>query len=90
MLFRSPESEPKGSAEAAQDVGKKKLEEMNRAIQEAKKSGPVMASPEQIQYIIDNADDENYVKAMQAFGENLERMTAAQANALIKRIEKAG
>ena len=85
-----PESEPKGSAEAAQDVGKKKLEEMNRAIQEAKKSGPVMASPEQIQYIIDNADDENYVKAMQAFGENLERMTAAQANALIKRIEKAG
>ena len=80
-----PESEPKGSTEAAQDVGKKKLEEMNK--QAAALKGP--ATEEQRKYIIDHADDETYVKAMTAFGENLETMTAAQANKLIARIKES-
>ena len=84
---------PRGSAEAAQEAGKKKLEELNRQMEEAAqkpRSGPQMASDEQMQYIRDNADDETYLKAMTAFGANLEKMTAAQANKLIERIKKAG
>ena len=49
-----------------------------------------MAAPGQIEYIKENADDETYLKAMQAFGTNLENMTAKQAEKLIDRIQKAG
>ena len=82
---------PRGTAEAAQEAGQKKLEEINRKLaQTAQKSssGPRMASDEQLAYIRKNADDETYTKAMQAFGADLENMTAAQANKLIARIKE--
>lgn len=45
-----------------------------------------MATADQIQYIIDNADDATYQSAMEAFGANLEKMTFKQAIALMGRI----
>lgn len=45
-----------------------------------------MATNEQIKYIIDNADDNTYQNAMEAFGPELERMTYKQAVALMGRI----
>ena len=91
------ESEPRqkddiparGSQQAAQEAGKKKLEELAKSA-EKPSSGPTMAAPGQIEYIKENADDETYLKAMQAFGTNLENMTAKQAEKLIDRIQKAG
>jgi hypothetical protein len=47
------------------------------------------ATDEQKQYIKDKADDETYLKAMQAFGPDLEKMTKAQANKLIARIKES-
>ncbi len=84
---------PVGSAEAAQEAGKKKLEELNEKLEEARKNTPTgrqMATQEQIDYIKENADDETYLNAMQAFGAELEKMTAGQANKLIARIKKEG
>lgn len=84
---------PVGSVEAAQDAGKKKLEEIKAKQAEMAKtprSGPVPASEEQKAYIKEHADDETYVKAMEAFGYQLEKMTSAQANKLIARIKKEG
>lgn len=84
---------PVGSAEAAQEAGKKKLDELTAKMEEARKNAPTgrqMATQEQIAYIKENADDETYLNAMQAFGPYLEKMTAGQANKLISRIKKEG
>lgn len=86
---------PRGSAEAAQDAGQKKLEQLNSQYQETRQSAPQSpvkgpATAEQRQYIKDHADDETYVKAMNAFGADLESMTIAQANKLIARINGNG
>ena len=81
-----------GSSEAAQEAGQKKLEEIKAKQAEAAEkpaSGPKMATKEQVGYIKDHADDETYLKAMQAFGPELEKMTAAQASKLIDRIKGA-
>lgn len=81
-----------GSAEAAQEAGKKKMEQVNAQLA-ALQQNPVptvakgMASAEQIEYIKANADDETYLKAMEHFGPNLEKMTAIQAEKLITRIK---
>lgn len=45
-----------------------------------------MATKQQIEYISENADDELYMQSMNAFGENLERMTYKQAEKIIDRI----
>lgn len=85
-------SMPVGSAEAAQEAGHKKLEEINRKLEQAAQNparGAKMASDEQRAYIKANADSETYVMAMQAFGADLEKMTAAQANKLISRIKES-
>lgn len=80
-----------GSAEAAQEAGKKKMEQVNAQLA-ALQQNPAptvakgMASEEQIEYVKANADDETYLKAMEHFGANLERMTAIQAEKLITRI----
>lgn len=80
-----------GSAEAAQEAGRKKMEQVNAQLA-ALQQNPVptvakgMASPEQVEYIKANADDETYLKAMEHFGANLEKMTAIQAEKLITRI----
>lgn len=49
-----------------------------------------MATIDQIQYIIDNADDMTYQSAMEAFGANLEAMTYNQALRLMDRINQNG
>ena len=82
---------PVGSAEAAQEAGKKKLEELNQQMAKAAqkpRSAPQNPTQEQLDYIKANATDEMYLNAMQAFGPDLERMTAGQANKLIARIKE--
>lgn len=80
-IVDSPVSrKPSGTAEAAQAVGQKKLE----ALKASEKS---TATADQLAYIKANADDETYMKAMQAFGADLEQMTYIQAAKLIKRID---
>ena len=81
---------PRGTKEAAEEVGKAKLEQIN-----AKLAAPIegvakgWATEEQKEYIKAHADDETYVKAMEHFGTELEKMTAIQANKLIARIDAA-
>lgn len=86
---------PKGSTEAAQEAGEKRLRQIEaemaakRAADEPKPvKGP--ATDDQRAWIRDNADDETYINAMQAFGTDLERMTFGQASKLIKRIQDGG
>lgn len=76
---------PTGSTEAAQEVGRKKLEALKA--QEPDPVAKAYATDEQRAYIKEHADDETYLKAMQAFGADLENMTRAQANRLISRID---
>lgn len=83
---------PVGSAEAAQEAGKKKLEELNAKAAEAAKTprrAPTKPTQEQIDYIKANATDEMYLNAMQAFGPDLENMTYGQAAKLITRIKES-
>ena len=80
-----------GSREAAQEAGKKKLAEVESRI-EAAKNGD-MAAPGQVAFIKANLTEEE-LKARQAkFGDDLEKMTRAEAEkmvaALQKRIAKA-
>lgn len=82
---------PVGSAEAAQEVGQSKLEQVNAQLAALQQNpAPTVskgwATGEQIAYIIANADDETYLKAMEHFGANMEKMTAIQAEKLIARI----
>ena len=82
-----------GSAEAAKKAGEKKLEELNAKAEEARQKAAQTrgkATQIQIEYIKQHADDETYVKAMEAFGAELEKMTAAQADKLIARIKANG
>jgi len=82
-----------GSAEAAREAGQKKLEQIEAKMAEAAQkpaAGRQMASDEQKEYIKNNAPDDMYLNAMQAFGPYLEKMTVGQANKLIDRIKKAG
>ena len=76
----------KGSAEQAHDAGMKKLEQIKAAQAEQTKK---MATPDQIEFVKNNADDETYIAAMTAFGAELEKMTYGQAMTLIKRIKGA-
>lgn len=82
-----------GSVEAAQKAGNNRLNEIEQQMKEAAQKpaeSPVRgpATDEQKEYIKANADDETYLKAMQAFGPDLEKMTFAQANKLIARCKK--
>lgn len=93
-----PEEQPiprTGSAEAAQEAGQRRLKEIEQQLKEARESAPASpvkstATDEQIAYIRENADGKTLKSAMEAFGSNLERMTAGQANKLIGRIKGAG
>ena len=73
-----------GSAETAEDVGKAKLEQITEQMR--KVSDP--ATSEQIAFIKKNASDAMYEQAMTHFGIDLERMTAVQADKMIKRIKE--
>ena len=84
-----------GTQEAADEAGQKKLAEIDKQIEESKaekkpRGKAVLATDEQKDYIKKNADDETYVKAMQAFGFELENMTLGQATKLIERIDNGG
>ena len=81
-----------GSVEAAQEAGQRHLKEIEQQLKEARENAPASptkgtATDEQIAYIRENADRKTLKSAMEAFGNNLERMTAGQANKLIARIE---
>ena len=98
---KQPEQpQQRGSKEAAEEAGLSKLDKVNaqlKAMEETKKATPVAvegvakgwATEEQKKYIRENADDELYVKSMEHFGAELEKLTAIQANKLIARIEAA-
>lgn len=80
---------------SAKELGKEKLSQVEKQIEEAKaekkpRGKAVLATDEQKDYIKKNADDETYVKAMQAFGVELENMTLGQATKLIERIDNGG
>jgi hypothetical protein len=45
-----------------------------------------MATPEQIEFIVNHSDDQTYENAMMAFGANLEKMSYKQAEKLIERM----
>lgn len=47
-----------------------------------------MATAEQIEFIVNNSDEQTYSNAMMAFGANLEKMTRKQAEKLIARIKE--
>lgn len=47
-----------------------------------------MATADQIEFIVNNSDDQTYSNAMMAFGANLEKMTRKQAEKLIARIKE--
>ena len=47
-----------------------------------------MAAPGQIQFIIDNASDEQYQALMQTYGAELERLTFKTASRAIEKIQK--
>lgn len=84
-----------GSAEAAKKAGEKKLEELNAAAAKARQNASqgatkAMASQMQLDYIKQHADDELYVKAMEHYGPDLEKLTASQADKLIARIKGNG
>lgn len=49
---------------------------------------PQMAAPGQIQFIIDNASDEQYQALMQTYGAELERLTFRTASKAIEKIQK--
>lgn len=82
---------PQGTAEAAEEAGRAKLEQIEAKLAEQKSAKGTAKSPatdEQRAYIKANADDATYLNAMQAFGPELERMTAGQAKKLIERIKE--
>lgn len=82
-----PEEE---AAQAAQEVGQKKLASLSEKINAAAAPSPKkMATPTQVQYIMERADEKNKFEAMKAFGPDLERMSFNQANQLIQRIKEA-
>ena len=81
-----------GSAEAAQEAGQRRLKEIEQQMKQARENAPVRstATDEQIAFIRENADGKTLKSAMEAFGPNMEKMTQAQANKLIARINGAG
>lgn len=82
---------PVGSAEAAQEAGRKKLEQINAKAAEAAKNSPSArqaATPEQIETIRQIASDEDYLRIMQKYGADLEKLSANTAARVIVELEK--
>lgn len=74
----------KGSADNAQAVGEAKLEQITEQMRKVSD----LATADQIAFIKANASDAMYEQAMTHFGLDLERMTAVQADKMIKRIKE--
>ena len=73
--------------ENAEEIGKKKLEELKA---KGHKAQSTMATEEQKKYIRDHASNYIYEQAMNFWGADLERMTDAQAKKTIARIKEEG
>lgn len=89
----SAEMPVRGSVEAAQEAGNRKLKEMEEKLAEARKNAPqaattAMATPEQIEHIKAKSSDADYEALMKKYGAELEKMTAAVAEKAIKRIDE--
>ena len=82
---------PSGSKEAAREVGNAKLEEINRKMAETAQNSPSArqaATTEQIEIIKKIASDEDYLKIMQKYGPEMEKLSANTAAKLIAQLEK--
>lgn len=80
-----------GSTEAAQEAGKKKLEELKAKQAETAKNSPSArqaATLNQIAIIKDIASDEDYLRIMQKYGAGLERLTENTAARVIAELER--
>lgn len=89
----SSEMAARGSAEAAQEAGNRKLKEMEQKIAEARKNATqgataALATPEQIEYIKSKSADADYEALMKKYGADLEKLTSAVAERAIKRIDE--
>jgi hypothetical protein len=73
-IVDSPVNRGTGSTEAAQEVGRAKLAELEGKLKPAE-----TAAPGQIQYILEHATESQLKKLRAEFGENLERMPRARA-----------
>lgn len=73
-----------GSREAAQAVGKAKLEQITAQVEATAANGP--ATETQKKWITDNASDGDYMNIMQKYGPNLERLSMKAAMRVIEQI----
>lgn len=76
---------PVGSAEAAQEAGKKKLEALNAQMV---KNNKQPATDEQKETIRKTASDEDYLNIMEKYGPDLERLSANVAVRVINEIKR--
>lgn len=83
-IVDSPVNLGTGSTEAAQEVGRAKLAEL-----EGKLKATETAAPGQIQYILEHATESQLKKLRAEFGENLERMPRARAEKAVEHYQGA-
>ena len=79
----------RGSVEAAQEVGRNKLKEMEEKLKQARENTVAqVATQAQLEYIKSHSSDADYSAMMEKYGANLERLTAEMADKAIKRIDE--
>ena len=74
----------RGSADAAREVGERKLKEMEEKLKQAAKP----ATKEQLDYIKSHSSEADYTALMEKFGAELEKLTSEMAEKAIKRIDE--
>ena len=85
---------PRGTTEAAQAAGREKLDRINAQMPAPMQStsepitGPQPATDGQKQIIREKATDEEYLRIMQKYGAELERLSMSGAVKVIREIEK--
>lgn len=90
----APNPAPRGTTEAAQAAGREKLDRINAQMPNAMQStsepitGPQPASEGQKRVIREKATDEEYLRIMQKYGAELERLSMSGAVKVIREIEK--
>lgn len=84
----SAEMPTRGSVEAANEVGKNKLQEMEAKLKQARENAAKPASKEQIDYIKGHSSDADYTAMMDKYGTELEKLTFEMADKAIKRIDE--
>lgn len=86
----SAEMPTRGSAEAALEVGKNKLKEMEEKLKQSRDNAtqPQPATQEQRDYIKTHSSDADYTAMLEKFGADLEKLTFEMADKAIKRIDE--